>query len=51
MLTALALCNLARVKAFRAAMIKDDAIKTLLPLTSEKMAETRRCVVAPSPLP
>ncbi len=42
LLVACVLVNLAKVKVLHAMLIKDDAIKTLIPLTLESKAETRR---------
>ncbi len=43
LLVAVVFCNLANVKALHAMLIKDDAIRTLIPLTLESKADTRRC--------
>ena len=43
LLVACVFVNLAKVKALHTMLIKDDAIKTLIPLTQESKAETRRC--------
>jgi hypothetical protein len=42
LLVAIVFCNLAKVKALHAMLIKDDAVRTLIPLTLESKADTRR---------